>query len=141
VSAVRRVRRALVPCFTVLLALAALTAGCHRRMVPLPTLVVGPMQDGASIATFERMLEAVRAEGYHPVQIEPRFGSFSVEPHAVTPGVSFEIQCFADGRVQLRVAGVDRSPSLGVSVVPQPIRGEAMVLASALEAHGGGGFH
>ena len=136
---IERRSRAGLLCFALNLAMCAI--GCRPRLVPLPALVVGPMRDGASLVMFERMVQSARAEGYRPVDVEPRYGSFSVEPRAGIPGVSFEIQCYGDGRVQVRVAGVDRTRGAGIAAVSPTLRQEAVQLADALQAGGGGGFH
>jgi hypothetical protein len=130
----------LVVPFALALSLAPLAIGCRPRPSRVPVLLVGPMQEPPSVALFERLVQAARAEGYAPMRVEPRYGSFAVRPRVSEPaGVAFEVQCFLDGRVQVRVAGVDRSPSTGIALVPPALRTEAVRFAQTLEAGGGGG--
>lgn len=120
------------------LALVLGAAGCHTRLVPVPVMVVGPMRGEASAAMFARIVQAARAEGYQPLRVDVRYGSFGVRPRAGAQGISFEVQCFGDGRVQVRIAGADRSPSTGIVLVPVALRNEAMRFVEVLDAGGGG---
>lgn len=90
---------------------------------------------------YRRMVLAARTAGYPPEDVVPRFGSFAVLPHSSAPGVRFEVQCFADGRVEVRIAGAERGSRTGLPVVPDAVRAELMTLVDALDEAGTGGLH
>lgn len=79
--------------------LALVLAGCT---VPVAMLGSGPLTAGDPMI-LDYALQAARAEGYRPVELDPSGGRFEVA--ARNEHAHFAVQCFADGWVSVIPSG------------------------------------
>jgi hypothetical protein len=122
-------------------AAALAAAGCNRGGV-MPAVTVGPVAREPSRLVFERVLQAVRAQGYEPLAAEPTSGYFAVQARAQPPrgGTYIHVQCYRDGRVQLVPSGPRIARRARGFRVTSELRDEIVVLAAAIDGADHAGY-
>ncbi len=115
--------------------LATLALGCSNVM-RMPPILVGRAPDAPSMAALQRVIGAVRAQGYEPNPVQPEMGRFAIMAR-YTDGLgryTITVECFGDGHVLLSPRGPRVRRHADYYDLPRPLRDEILDIARGLEA-------